>query len=137
MAALDYIKAFGVAVLLMVLNVAASFGVMALYSSFIAPGHDISFYESAARQIAPWSSVFVGAVLFFAAGWLFARRRPSRKAMHFAMAFSLVYVVLDLAIIVGIDPRGMMTMAGLIVLSMTSKFAAALGGAMVGRRVAV
>ncbi len=134
MSGLDFAKAFGVALLLMVLNVAASFGVVAMYSAFIEPGRDSSFYESAARDIAPWSSVFVGGLLFFAAGWLFARRRPQRNAIVFAMAFALIYVALDAMIILGVDARGAVTMAGLIALSVLSKLAAALAGAMLGRR---
>ncbi|MBX9745687.1 MAG: hypothetical protein K2X34_02215 [Hyphomonadaceae bacterium] len=135
MSGLDFVKALGVALLLMVLNVAASFGVMALYSSFIEPGHDISFYESAARDIAPWSSVFVGGLLFFLAGWFFAGRRPQRNAVHFALAFALIYIVLDVGIIVMVDSRALMTMAGLVVvLSVVTKLAASVAGAMIGRK---
>jgi len=135
MSGLDFVKAFGVALLLMVLNVAASFGVVALYSSFIEPGHDISFYESAARDIAPWSSVFVGGLLFFLAGWFFAGRRPQRNAIHFALAFSLIYIVLDVGIIVLVDSRALMTMAAAVIaLSAVTKIAAAAVGAMLGRK---
>lgn len=58
MNALDFVKAFGVALLLMVLNVTASFGVVAVYAYLIEPGHEAAYYETAAQSIAPWSSVF-------------------------------------------------------------------------------
>lgn len=64
MQALDYLKAFGVSLLLLVSNVLIAFGVMAVYGHLIDPGHDQAYYEAAALRIAPWSSVVAGAALF-------------------------------------------------------------------------
>jgi hypothetical protein len=131
MTGLDFAKALGVALLLMVLNVAAAFGVVAIYSIFILPGRDEAFYQAAAQTIAPWSSVFVGIVLFFAAGWFFAKRRPARNGILFALSFALIYIALDVAIIAAV---GGLTQLGLIVaLSFASKLAAATGGARLAR----
>jgi hypothetical protein len=134
MSALDYAKALGVAVLLMALNVGAAFAVMAVYGDVLEPGRDPAFYQEAAQRIAPWSSVVVGVVLFFGAGWLFVRRRPQRSALGFALTFALIYVALDLAILLAADAAGARSMAGLIAASMLSKLAAALGGAALARR---
>lgn len=132
MNALDYAKALGVALLLMVLNVAAAFGVMAIYGYLIDPGHEPAYYEAAAQRIAPWSSVFVGALLFFAAAWLFGVRRSTRHALMFALAFTAIYTVIDLSIIVSIDARAAMT--SVVAISVLTKFAAAALGAWMARR---
>lgn len=131
MQALDFLKAFGVAALLLVLNVAAAFGVMAIYGHLIEPGHDEAFYQAAANRIAPWSSVVVGSLLFLCAGWLFATRRPMRNALAFAAAFTAFYVAIDLAVIIAMGAFGQQM--GIVLLSIVSKLAAALLGARVGR----
>jgi hypothetical protein len=132
MTLLDFLKALGVAVLLMVLNVAIAFGVMAIYSTFIAPGHDVAFYESAAQRIAPWSSIFVGAALFFLAMLWLAWRRQGRNGYLFAFAVVAIYAAIDLSAILA---AGALTGFGAIVAaSMLSKLAAAELGAWLGRR---
>lgn len=133
MNALDYAKALGVALLLMVLNVAAAFGVMAIYGYLVDPGHEPAYYEAAAQSIAPWSSVFVGAVLFFLAAWFFGSRKPERSPLVFAMTFTAIYTVVDLAIIVA---AGAIAMIGSVVaISVAAKFAAAVLGARMVKRV--
>jgi hypothetical protein len=132
MTAIDYLKALGVALLLMVLNVAVSFVVMAVYGYLIDPGHEASYYESAAQRIAPWSSVFAGAVLFFAAAWLFGIRKPARPALVFALTFTLIYTLIDLGIVVA---AGAVTFIGYVVaISVAAKFAGAFLGARLARR---
>lgn len=129
----DYGKALGVALLLMVLNIAASVVVMAVYGYLIDPGHPPEYYEAAADRIAPWSSVFAGAVLFFGAAWLFGVRRPERPAMAFAMTFTVIYTVIDLSIIVA---AGALTTLGYVVaISVVAKFAGAFFGARMAARV--
>lgn len=134
MTAIDYVKAFGVALLLMLLNVAASFVVMAVYGYLIDPGHEPEYYQAAAERIAPWSSVFAGALLFFGAAWLFGARKPARPAVAFALTFALIYTLIDLAIIAA---AGAFASIGYIVaLSIGAKFAAAFLGARMVRRAA-
>lgn len=131
MTTLDYAKALGVALLLMVLNVAASFGVMAVYGYLIDPGHGADYYEAAAQHIAPWSSVFAGALLFFGAAWLFGVRKPARPALTFALAFTIIYTLIDLSILVA----GAIGALGYVVaLSIAAKLAGAVLGARMARR---
>jgi hypothetical protein len=132
MTAIDYAKAFGVALLLMVLNVAVSFVVMAVYGYLIDPGHDASYYESAAQRIAPWSSVFAGALLFFAAAWLFGMRKPARPAFTFALIFTAIYTLIDLSIIAAVG--ALASMGYIVAISIAAKFAAAFLGASMARR---
>jgi hypothetical protein len=129
---LDFLEALGVALLLMVLNVALSFGVMWIYGTFITPGHDAAFYEAAAQRIAPWSSVVAGAVLFFLAGWLFARRKPERNGLLFAAAFTLIYILIDVSIIVAAG--AMQALGGIVLLSTASKLVVALAGASLAKQ---
>ncbi len=128
----DYLKAFGVALLLMVLNVAASFGVMWVWGTFIEPGHGQAFYEAAAQRIAPWSSVFIGSLLFFAAAWLFGVRKPQRPALAFALTFTLIYTLIDVAIIAAAG--ALLSVGYVLVIAVVGKFAAAFLGARMVKR---
>lgn len=132
MTGLDFLKAFGVALSLMVLNVIVAFGAVWAYSMFIAPGHDEAFYQAEAQRIAPWSSVIAGVVLFFGAGWLFAKRKPGRNGLLFAAVVVGIYAAIDVSLIAA---AGAIVSMGLIVaLSMATKLAAALFGARLARR---
>jgi hypothetical protein len=132
MNALDYAKALGISLFLMVLNVAASFAVMAAYGYLIDPGHEAAYYEAAAQRIAPWSSVFVGALLFFAAAWLFGVRRPARPALAFALTFTLIYTLIDFSIITAAG--ALMSVGYVVAISVAAKFAGAFLGARLARR---
>ncbi|WP_395644667.1 hypothetical protein [Terricaulis sp.] len=125
----DFAKAAGVALLLMVLNVAAAFAAVFVYSVIVAPGHDEAFYQAAAQRIAPWSSIFAGMPLFFAAGWLFAKRRPARNRYAFAASFSGFYAVADVSILA--SEGALLALGGFVAASMITKFAAALVGARI------
>ncbi len=131
MTPLDFVKALGVALALMVLNVATAFGVVWAYSLFIEPGHEEAFYQAAAQQIAPWSSVVAGVALFFAAGWLFAKRKPARNGIVFAATFALIYAAIDVSIILAAGEIA--TLAPIVAASMVTKLVAAMGGARFAR----
>jgi hypothetical protein len=95
MTAPDFAKALLTAIVLMLLNIAASFATVAAYSFAVDPGHDAAYYEAAAQRIVPWSSVLIGVVLFGLAGFIAARRQPARNALAFAVACALAYVGID------------------------------------------
>ena len=128
----DIPKANGVALVILVVNVAISFPVVAVYAYVIEPGHDAAFYEASAQRIAPWSSVVAGVFLFFGALYWLTRRRPERHAVGFALAVSLAYAVVDLAIVAGAG--SLPSIAGIVALSLATKFAAAIAGASVAGR---
>lgn len=128
---LDFAKALGVALLLMVLNVAAAFGVVAVYSFLIEPGHEPAFYQDAAQRIAPWSSILAGAVLFFLAALWLSWRRTGRNGFAFAATFVIIYAAIDIAVIAAAGALG--ALGGMVVGSMVSKLAAALLGAWLAR----
>jgi hypothetical protein len=117
--------------LVMVLNVAAAFGVVAVYSYLIEPGHEDAFYQEAALRIAPWSSIFAGAVLFFFAGWLLPWRRAGRNGFAFAATFVFIYAAIDIAVIAAAG--GLNSLGAMVAGSMVSKLATALFGAWLSR----
>ncbi|RNC81220.1 MAG: hypothetical protein ED559_05320 [Phycisphaera sp.] len=124
---IDIIKAIGVSLLIMAVNIAISIIVVAVYSFFIEPGRDVSFYEAAAKEIAPWSSVIAGPFLFYLALSWCTRKQPERHALGFALAVFLSYMAVDLLIIASADaPR---KIAVIITLSLTTKAVAAYKGA--------
>lgn len=131
---LDFVKALGVAVLLMVLNVAIAFGVMWVFGNFIDPGHEPAYYQAVAQRVAPWSSLFAGAVLFFLGGWEFAKREPARNGLMFAATFALIYIAVDVAIIAAAGAIG--AIGVMVAASVVSKLLAALAGAALARRAA-
>jgi hypothetical protein len=129
--AIDFAKAFGVAVGILVVNVAISFGVVAAYSVWVDPGHDQAYYEAAAQWLAPWSSVAFGWLLFFIACMLLSRR-PERNALAFAIAVFAFYAAIDLGILFAAGALG--ALVPFVALSLASKLVGAIGGVwMAGR----
>jgi hypothetical protein len=126
---IDFAKATGVAVLVLALNLLIATLVILAYSIFIEPGHPQEFYNEAALKIAPWCSHTVGTALFFVAGYWFARGRTRRDALVFAVAFTVLYAIIDSAIV------AFATFVQLeFWLSMLAKLVAALAGAFLATR---
>src|SRR5262245_18847934 len=96
---IDYAKAAGVALAILVLNILIAILVVLFYSIVIEPGHPHEFYNAAAQRIAPWCSHIAGTVLFFVAGYWFAKRRPQRNGYLFAVAFTVLYAIIDEAMV--------------------------------------
>jgi hypothetical protein len=129
--AVDFAKAFALAFGILVVNVAISFGVVAVYSTWVEPGHDQAYYEAAAQWIAPWSSIAFGWLLFFIACHFFSRR-PERNALAFAIAVFLAYAAVDLGILFAAGAAA--TLLPIVALSLASKLVGAIGGVwMAGR----
>jgi hypothetical protein len=125
MRAVDFLKAFGVALGIMIVNVAISFGVVFAYSLLVEPGHDQAYYEAAAQWIAPWSSIAFGWLLFLIATYILSRK-PDRSALAFAITAFAFYAAADLAIIGAAGVLG--TVGPIVALSLSSKLAGAIAG---------
>ena len=93
----DFAKAAGVAVGVLIANVLIAIVVVLFYRFAIEPGHESEFYDAAALRIVPWCSHIIGTMLFFGAGYLFGRRRPRRNALLFALAVTVLYALIDAA----------------------------------------
>ena len=128
MQAIDFLKAFAAAIVLMILNLAASWVAVAIYAYMINPGHEDAFYHAAAQDIAPWSSVIAGFFLFFAAGYWFAKRKPERNGIAFGLAMAAGYAIVDASVLISMGV--ILAMTGIFVLSMGTKAIAAVLGAI-------
>ncbi|HVQ09472.1 MAG TPA: hypothetical protein VMS43_13655 [Allosphingosinicella sp.] len=120
------------ALTVMIANVAISFGIVWVYSTFISPGQPLSHYQSFAATAAPIGSVVAGIPLMLLAGFLLARGRQRRAALLAAGAAALLYILLDLAILLGAHAGG--SVWGWAALSQATKLAAALAGAALAIR---
>jgi len=119
-------------IVVMILNIAVSFGVVWIYSTFVNPGHLASYYEAFAQEAAPVSSVVAGIPLMIGAGYLVARGRPRRTALISGAVVAALYVLIDAAIIASVDaPAGIWAWSAV---SYVTKIVAALSGAILGER---
>lgn len=92
----DYLKALGVAVGVLVLNLLLTTVAITVYSLVIEPGKPQAFYTEMAPIIGAWSGPAGGAAAMFLAGWVFGRRRPTRNGRVFMGVVFAVYLALDL-----------------------------------------
>ena len=108
----------GVAVLVLVVNVAASVLYMVVYGYVIDPGREPQYYDDHVQVAAPYCSIVAGIPLMFLAGWWWRRALGVRAAWIVWLAYAMI----DLAILLA---AGMSMDAGLlIVVSLFTKLAA-------------
>ena len=62
-------RLIGVALLVMVTNIAVSVLYMVVYSYLIDPGHEKEYYDAHIQVAAPYCSIIAGIPLMFLAGW--------------------------------------------------------------------
>lgn len=130
---IDYLKAGGLGLAVMALTIAASFPMVFVYATFVEPGHPQTFYNEAAKWIAPWSSHILGPILFFAFNYWLARRRPERNASAFAAATIGLYILIDFGISLAFVPAAAF-FTPTVALSLAAKLSGALAGAWLGSR---
>ena len=125
----------GVALLVMVLNVAMSFLYMVVYGYLINPGHPKGYYDEHIKVAAPYCSIVAGIPLMFlagiwVAGWDGAQGQLGVKA---ALVVWLAYAVFDLGIVLAAGAKEGLTakMWVLVAVSLLTKLAAAYAGALV------
>lgn len=92
---LDFLKAAGVAAVVLILDILFAVIVVYAWSIWVAPGHPRAYYESLGVPLARLSTRILGTALILAACWLCARRRPQRNALAFAITVVLAYALLD------------------------------------------
>ena len=131
----DLAKALGVGVAVLVLTIAASFPMVAVYAYLIEPGHSEAFYTEAAQWIAPWSSHVLGPILFFAFNYWLTRRKPERNAMLFAASTIVLYLVVDFGLLLplmGVPIADSLSLT--VAVSLLAKVAGSFLGAYAGER---
>ena len=117
----------GVAVLVLLANVAASILYMVVYSYVIDPGHDPQYYNDHIQVAGPYCSMVAGIPLMFLAGWWVAGWWRRALGVRAAWIVWLAYTVIDLTILL---VAGMSFGVGLLfVVSFATKLAAVHVGA--------
>jgi hypothetical protein len=126
----------GVALLVLVLNVALSILYMVVYSYLINPGHPKEYYKEHIKVAAPYCSIVAGIPLMFLAGLWVADWRAGgggELGVKAALVVWLAYAIIDLGVVLA---AGGMTakLAVLVAASLLTKLAAAYAGALVAAR---
>ena len=122
----------GVALLVLVVNVATSILYMVVYSHVINPGHDEQYYRDHIQVAAPYCSIVAGMPLMFLAGWWVGGWWEGEFAVKAALTVWLAYALIDIAVLLA---AGMTTrIAILFAVSFITKLAAVYFGALVGAR---
>jgi hypothetical protein len=118
----------GIAVSVMVVNVAVSILYMVVYSYLIDPGHEKQYYDDHIQIAAPYCSIVAGIPLMFLAGWWVGGWWQGEFAVKSALVIWLAYFVIDFAIILA---AGMTSRVGVLVaVSVLTKLAAIYFGAL-------
>jgi hypothetical protein len=122
----------GVALLVMVVNVAMSFLYMVVYGYLINPGHPNEYYQEHVKVAAPYCSIVAGIPLFFLAGWWVAGWWEGQAGVKAALMVWLAYAIIDVSIVLaaGMTPK----IAVLVAVSLLTKLAAVYLGALVAVR---
>ena len=118
----------GIAILVMVANIAASVLYMVVYSYLIDPGHEKEYYDAHVQVAAPYCSIVAGIPLMFLAGWWVGGWWQGEFAVKSALVVWLAYAVIDLAIVLAAGATS--RMAVLVAVSMLTKLAAVYAGAL-------
>lgn len=121
----------GIALVVMIANVAASVLYMVVYGYVIDPGHDQQYYNDHIQVAAPYCSIVAGIPLMFLAGWWVGGWWQGEFATESAIVIWLTYAVIDITIILA---SGMTSsMAILVAVSILTKLAAVYLGARFAR----
>jgi len=123
----------GVALLVLVVNVAISILYMVVYGHLIDPGHEEQYYRDHIQVAAPYSSIIAGIPLMFLAGFWVGGFWKGEFAVKAALVVWLAYALIDIAVLLsaGLTAR----IAVLFAVSFLTKLAAVYMGALVaGRR---
>lgn len=122
----------GIALLVMIANVAASVLYMVVYSYLIDPGHEKEYYDAHIQVAAPYCSIVAGIPLMFLAGWWVGGWWEREFAIKSALVVWLVYAVIDVAIMLA---AGAASSIGMLVgASLLTKLASVYFGASLANR---
>ncbi len=125
----DFVKALGVAILVMVLDLVCAFAWVFVWAQLYPPAQPLSPTDPIVIELSTQSTRVCGPLLFALFVWLFSRKRPDRNAWAFAAAVFGFYLIVD---------WGMVAFQGIlepVALSIAAlKLAGALVGAWLARR---
>lgn len=117
----------GVAILVLVTNVAASILYMVVYGNIIDPGHDAKYYQDHIQIAGPYCSIVAGIPIMFLAGWWVAGWWRRSLGVRGSFVVWLAYTIIDLSILL---IAGLTLGVGILfVISFATKLAAGYWGA--------
>jgi hypothetical protein len=122
----------GVALLVLVVNVALSVLYMVVYGHLIDPGHDERYYQDHVQVAAPYCSIVAGIPLMFLAGRWVGRWWEGGFAVKAALTVWLAYALIDFSVLLAAGPTT--RIAVLFAVSILTKLGAAYLGALVAAR---
>ena len=122
----------GVALLVLVVNVAVSILYMVVYGHLIDPGHEEQYYREHIKVAAPSCSIVAGIPLMCFAGWWVGGWWGGDFAVKAALVVWLAYALIDISVLLaaGLTAR----IAVLFAVSFLTKLAAVYLGALVAGR---
>src|SRR5262245_37781812 len=89
----------GIALLVMIANIAMSILYMVVYGHVIDPGHDKQYYQEHIKVAAPYCSIVAGVPLMFLTGLWVRSVWGNELAAQSALAVWLVYALIDFAVL--------------------------------------
>jgi len=122
----------GVALLVMVANVAVSILYMVVYGYVIDPGHEQAYYDAHIQIAAPYCSIVAGIPLMFLAGWWVGGWWQGEFAVKSALVIWLAYAFVDVAAALAAGVTA--SAAILVAVSLLTKLAAIYLGALFATR---
>ena len=123
----------GVALLVLVVNVAISILYMVVYSHAINAGHEEQYYRDHIQVAAPYCSIVAGIPLMFLAGWWVSGWWGGEFAVRAALTLWLAYAVIDILSVL-LSAAMTTRLAVLVAISLITKLAAVYFGALVAAR---
>lgn len=91
----DFVKALGLAILIMVLDLACAYGFVSVWVLVNQPVHPLTPLDPRTITLSTLSTRIFGPILFALLIWLFQRRRPDRNAWAFGLSVLGFYLLVD------------------------------------------
>lgn len=129
----DFVKALGVAILVMVLDLICAFAVVFVWALINPPAQPLQPTDAIVVELSTFSTRICGPILFALFVWLFQRKRPDRNAWAFAAAVFGFYFVVDAGTLFLLpDNSGQSKVAVMLQRGVLATMALKLCGALVG-----
>ncbi len=125
----DFVRALGVAILAMVLDILCAVAVVSVWTLVNRPDHPLATTDPIVVDLSTQSTRICGPIILALLVWLFSRKRPDRNVWAFAAAVFGFYLLVDWGMVAF---QGMLEPVALGIAAL--KLAGALVGAWLARR---
>jgi hypothetical protein len=130
----DFVKALGIAILVMVLDLVCAFAAVSIWAMFTGQ-QGLTPADPRVIEISSLSTRICGPLLFALFVWIFQRKRPDRSAYGFALAVFAFYFLIDWgvgALAAKSDPQAPSAAATMLQPGVLATMAVKLLGALIG-----